>query len=150
MRITILTTLLLTFCYGQYKADLPRVDFPQELSNLSALESRSLLDPANFQMNHSFSMSMTTMGGLSMGVGAYTNHMSFLLKENLRLTTSFSLVKPALMQNFASQNDLIGQIYYGARLEYRPSENTILQLGFQTYPPYSNYNRPWNLVSGLR
>ena len=150
MRHTILSAMLLSICFGQFKTDLPRVDFPQELHNMTALESRSLFDPANFQMNHSFSMSMTTMGGLSMGVGAYTNHMSFLLKDNLRLTTNFSLVKPALMQNFASPNDLNGQIYYSAHLEYRPTENTIFQLGFQTYPPYSNYNRPWNLVSGLR
>jgi len=150
MRHTILLAMLLSICLGQFKTDLQRVDFPQELHNLTALESRSLFDPANFQMNHSFSMSMMTMDGLSMGMGAYTNYMSFILKDNLRLTTSFSLIKPTMMQNPNSPNLLDGQVYYGAQLEYRPTENTILQLGFQTYPRYSNYNRPWYLESGLR
>lgn len=150
MRHTILLAMLLSICLGQFKTDLQRVDFPQELHNLTALESRSLFDPANLQMNHSFSMSMMTMDGLSMGMGAYTNYMSFILKDNLRLTTSFSLIKPTMMQNPNSPNLLDGQVYYGAQLEYRPTENTILQLGFQTYPRYSNYNRPWYLESGLR
>jgi len=142
MRNTILFLFFISLVFGQFKADMQRVDFPEELQKMTALESRSLLDPARFQMNHSFSVSMMSMGGISAGMGTYTNYMSFLLRDNLRLTTSFSLVKPTMMQNLNSPNTLDGQIYYGAQLEYQPSENTLFQLGFQTYPAYSYYNRP--------
>jgi len=142
MRNTILFLLLISLVFGQFKADITRVDFPEELQKMTALESRSLFDPARFHMNHSFSMSMMNMGGISVGMGAYTNNMSFLLRNNLRLTTSFSLVKPTMMQDLNSPNTLDGQIYYGAHLEYQPNENTLFQLGFQTYPAYSYYNRP--------
>lgn len=150
IKITFSLVLLSGVLLAQFKSDIQRIDFPQELSNMNALESRSLFDPSRFQMNHNFSMSMMSMGGMSMGVGAYTNFMSFALRENLHLTTNFSLVKPSVMQAANSQNLLEGQVYYGAHLEYRPNDNTVLQLGFQTAPGYLNYFRPMNIASGNR
>ncbi len=150
IKLSILLVLIVGLCFGQFKTDVPRIDFPQELEKMSALESRSLFDPSRFMMNHSFSMSMISSSGLSMGVGAYTNNMTFLLKDNLRLSTSFSLVQTSMPGSPESSGMLDGQVYYGATLEYRPTENTVLQLGFQKSPSYYYYNRPLYLDPGIR
>ncbi len=140
-----LILVLAAVASAQFKTDLPRVDFPQEVQNMTALESRVLLNPNNFQMRHSFSMSMVSSGGLSRTVGAYTNSMTFLLRPNLRLTTSFSLVQPGISTNPGATNMLDGQFYYGAQMEFRPTENSLLQFGIQNYPAYNQYYRPWYL-----
>ncbi len=138
-----LSLLLIATCLGQFKSDVQRMDFPQELEKMTALESRSLFDPARLTMNHSFSMSMVSSGGMSMGLGAYTNNMTYLIKDNLRLNANFTLLKSSLNSNMNS-NGLLdnGQVYYGAELEYRPTKNTVFQIGFQKSPAYYHNYRP--------
>ncbi|MFH1853669.1 MAG: hypothetical protein ABIA75_15135 [Candidatus Neomarinimicrobiota bacterium] len=150
MKQILVFSLLVSLAAAQFKNDVPRVDFPAELENLQSADSGSLFDPSRFQMQHGFSMSMSSFGGQSFGVGAYTNYMSFLLRDNLRLTTNFSLIQPSMLSGVEAANRLDGQVGYGAQLQYQPRPNLLLEVGFQTYPRYLSYNRPWNLDSGLR
>lgn len=156
MKQKIILSLLLYGCLAtagaQYRSEAPRVAFPSAIEELQHREALSGLDPARFQMNHSFSISMLSSGGQSLGLGAYTNFMNFSLTSNLLLQTSISLLKPTSTGVGSNPNVLDGRILYGASLQYRPTTHTLLEFSLQNYPAYhtSRY-RPWHLLdTGIR
>jgi len=91
-------------------------------------------------MHHSFSMSTMSLGGQAMNVAAYTNIMTYELNHNLHLGTRFSLVQPTGMMgpgNYGLNNT---QFLYDANLQYRPSENTLIEFKMSNRPYYNRYN----------
>ena len=103
-------------------------------------ETVSLLDPSRFNIYHSFSMSTMSLGGQAMNVAAYTNIMTYELNHNLHLGTRFSLVQPTGMMgpgNYGLNNT---QFLYDANLQYRPSENTLIEFKMSNRPYYNRYN----------
>jgi hypothetical protein len=75
------------------------------------------------------------MGGMSVGVGAYTNSFSLALTPKMSLNTQVSLVQPTMggMQNQ-------GNVFYGVGLNYKASENSFLSFQINNYPTY--YQKP--------
>ena len=129
--VSLLTVALPT--YGQFRIDVPHQNIREFITGRP--EIPSLLDVQNFQIHHSFSMSMMNLGGMSVGVGAYTNSLSFVINPNLSLNTQISLVQPTMT---GQQNQ--GNIYYGVGLNYKASENSFLSFQINNYPTY--YRRP--------
>jgi hypothetical protein len=129
--LTLLAVVAPTF--GQFRTDAPHQNIRESITGGPVIPS--LLDAQNFQMNHSFSMSMMNMGGMSVGVGAYTNSFSLALTPKMSLNTQVSLVQPTMggMQNQ-------GNVFYGVGLNYKASENSFLSFQINNYPTY--YQRP--------
>ena len=134
-RIIIASTLLAVVSptFGQFRTDAPHQNIRESITGGPVIPS--LLDAQNFQMNHSFSMSIMNMGGMSVGVGAYTNSFSLALTPKMSLNTQVSLVQPTMggMQNQ-------GNVFYGVGLNYKASENSFLSFQINNYPTY--YQRP--------
>lgn len=128
---TLLAVVSPTFC--QFRTDAPHQNIRESITGGPVIPS--LLDAQNFQMNHSFSMSIMNMSGMSVGVGAYTNSFSLALTPKMSLNTQVSLVQPTMggMQNQ-------GNVFYGVGLNYKASENSFLSFQINNYPTY--YQRP--------
>lgn len=136
MKHILLSVLFGSLVFGQLKSDLPGLDLPQNMHILPPSSSFSLFNSNRFDMQHSFSMSMVSMGGQSIGVGSYTNSMSYYLMNNLRLRADITLMQPTFQSGLNPNNVLSGQMYYGAALDYQPTENTFLHISFHNYPTY--------------
>jgi hypothetical protein len=134
-KIIIASTLLAVVSptFGQFRTDAPHQNIRESITGGPVIPS--LLDAQNFQMNHSFSMSIMNMGGMSVGVGAYTNSFSLALTPKISLNTQVSLVQPTMggMQNQ-------GSVFYGVGLNYKASENSFLSFQINNYPTY--YQKP--------
>jgi hypothetical protein len=140
-KIFLLAALLPVIAMGQLKSDTdklifsPKSSFPENESIISFFDSDRLT------MNHVFSVQMMNFGRQSYSVGSYTNLMSYIINDNLRLRTSISFLQPG---NNAFTN-LLGanrnQLFYNALLDYKPTNNTLLQFGISNIPRYYNLNR---------
>ena len=103
-----------------------------------------------FSMNHNFGMNMMSFGGQSMSVGAYTNQMNYMIKDNLNLSTQFSLASSMGGVNPYAKNGFGGsQLYYGASLDYQPTENIFVKFSMNNYPRYG-YARPYSSLYHTR
>ena len=143
-------SILFTICLGQLRSSLPERTLPINSQGLSQVRILPLLDSSRLNMNHSFNISMMSAGNQSMTMGAYTNQMNYMLKDNLFLSTQFSLASPMGRMNPYANNGLNGaQLYYGASLDYKPMKNLFLKLSLNNYPR-NNYGRPLNRFYNIR
>ena len=142
-RIAILLVLS-AISTGQLRSSLPERTIPINSQGLSQARNLPLLDFNRLNINHSFDISMMSAGNQSMTMGAYTNQMNYMLKDNLLLSTQFSLASPMGGMNPYANNGLNGaQLYYGASLNYKPMKNLFLKLSMNNYPQ-NNYRSPFN------
>lgn len=135
-------TLLGSFAFGQFISHLPAQSLPTNLNGELEQSSIGFLNSNRFDMNHGFSVSMLNVGGHNMSMAAYTNQISYWAKDNLKLTANISLMQSTLPQlnqmNSSLENAQIG---FGARLDYKFSDNSHFTINFQNYP---TYQRPMN------
>ena len=148
-QITVLLVFI-TICLGQLRSSLPERTLPVNSQGLSQVRSLPLFDTNRLNMNHSFGISMMSAGNQSMTMGAYTNQMNYMLRDNLLLSTQFSLASPMGGMNPYANNGLNGaQLYYGASLDYKPMKNLFLKFSMNNYPR-NNYGRPFNRFYNIR
>lgn len=92
-------------------------------------------DPSRFTMGHSYSLSYTTARDMGYSLGEYTNSMQYQISDPLSIRLDLSLSHSP----FDSYGGKLGQELSGfrvkrAELNYRPSENTFLQIQFRQVP----------------
>ena len=136
----IIFSILCGGLWGQLKSQVPKQNAGAMITGNNLSTTVPLLDPTRFDMHHSFSMSTMSLGGQAMNVAAYTNIMTYELNHNLHLGTRFSLVQPTGMMgpgNYGLNNT---QFLYDANLQYRPSENTLIEFNMSNRPYYNRYN----------
>ncbi len=140
---------ILSIGFGQLKSDLVQNNvLPQGLSGSDG-SIGSLFNPSRFSMNHSFSMSMLSIGKQSIGIASYTNNMNFLLRDNLRVQTYLTFTQPNMISSKTQNPYSNSQLYYDAVLDYSPTNNTHFQVSFGNYPMYSRYQAsPFQLNRG--
>lgn len=150
LKYIIVIMTLLSIGFGQYKTDIQRDSdiFTNPVQETGLLSS--IFNPNRFNMNHSFSMSMMSMGSQSIGVASYTNNMNFNLRDNLKLQTYMTLMQPKMLSNTMSNPYANTQVYFNAALDYNPTPNTHLLISFGNYPSYYNsyYASPFRLTRG--
>jgi|TARA_B100001540_G_C15658477_1_gene574444 hypothetical protein len=140
----LLMSALTSLVMGQLRSNIPMKTLPVNTQGLSHAQNLSFLDPSRFSMNHSFGMNMMSFGGNSMSVGSYTNQMNYMIKENMRLSTNFTLASPMNGTNPYSKNGFGGsQLFYGANLDYQPTKNLFLKFSMNNYPRYG-YSQPYS------
>jgi hypothetical protein len=93
-------------------------------------------DPSQFSMRHSYSLSYSSIGGRGLSMGEYTNSMMYTISDPLSVRFDVSLMHSP----FDSYGGKFGKDYSGfrisrAELNYRPSENTYLQIQFRQARP---------------
>ena len=143
----ILHNCIIIFCilsgglWGQLKSKLPDQNSGTMITGNNITSTAPLLDSSRFNMQHNFSMSTMSLGGQAMNVAAYTNMMTYELNPNLHLGTSFSLIQPTGMMGPGNYGLNKAQFLYDANLQYRPSENTLIEFNMSNRPYYNRYNR---------
>lgn len=145
--LMVMLLVLSSVSYGQFRdqlSDKPNVDNslirPDDNEGLIL----GFINPANFSMRQSVSMSFSTMGGQSMALGMYTNSLSYRISNPLTLSANVSLLNSpysSLGNKFAQS---VNGIYLTrADLNYHPSNNFMIDLQFNQDPLYRYYN-PYN------
>jgi len=141
--ITFLTVFFLVLLFSinvqaQLKKDAEQPDFSNVLTTPNNNFLLGFLDPSKINMHHSFSMSYSGFSGQGMMLNTYMNTIDFELSENLYLQTNIGLMN--------SPYNTFGEDFYlndtklfgGAKLKYKFSEKSSLQLQFD-YSPYTYY-----------
>ena len=150
LRNIIVIITLVSIGFSQYRTDIERESglFTNPVQEAGLMNS--IFNPSRFNMNHSFSMSMMSMGSQSIGVASYTNNMNFTLRDNLRLQTYMTLMQPKIISSELANPYANTQVYFNAALNYNPTPNTHLLISFGNYPSYYNsyYSSPFRLNRG--
>lgn len=151
--LSIIFLLTVGLSFSQLKNQLP-----QDVNVGSAMlapRNNNLLfgffNPANFRMSHSYNFSYMTFGGHSLALGVYTNSMFYKISDPLSLQVDVSLThSPFNSFGRQFQNQFNGIYLSRAALNWRPSENTFINLEFRNLPtslylmnPYYGYYNSW-------
>ena len=100
----------------------------------------NFFNPNNFQMNHSVSMSYTSMGGNGLALSTYTNSMAYRISEGLNVEVDASLVaSPYSSFGQEHQNSINGIYLSRAQLNYSPTKNMHLSVQYLRPPPGTYY-----------
>ncbi len=94
------------------------------------------LNPDKLSMHHSFSMSYMSMGSAGgMMVNSYMNTINYQISNPLFLRLNLGIMNSPYnsFQNPALNNT---QFFGGAELFYRPTENSLIKVGFDVRPGY--------------
>jgi hypothetical protein len=97
----------------------------------------SLLNPNNLKMSHTMSFaSGINSSGNGFYQSAYTNHLLFNIKDNLKFNVDLSLVNQGSMThqnnlNFKSNDDNNSLVIPAFSMEYQPFENTRIYINYQ-------------------
>lgn len=114
---------------------------------LSKRPSLSLIDLSRLHMTQSYSLSFFSGSGQSGSVGLYSNTITYQLANPLTLTLNLGILHNpgSLLGNKSSNNSTT--FLPSGWLDWRPSKNFSMSIGFETIPAYRNgyYNagRSW-------
>ncbi len=114
----------------------------------------SLLNPNKVKMSHTMSFSSgVSSSGQGFYQSAYTNHLKFDLKENLKLNLDLSFVNQGTMThnnnfNIKGNNDNQNLVIPSFSMEYQPFENTKIYFEYRQVngSPFQSQRRndfPW-------
>ena len=103
-----------------------------------------LIDPNNFSMRQSYSLSYSSFGGRGLSLGVYTNSIFYRFSAPLDVQFDVSYVhSPFGGLGDAATKSLSGLYLSRAELNYHPSNNVWLQLQFRQLPNQYWYGDPY-------
>lgn len=145
--VTLLLILLPVLVSAQLKSQEKGVEISKILRygiSPVGLFSGSFLNSDKFHMSQSYSYSMSTFGGNSMGQAMYLNTMSYQFSDPLSFTLQWGYT---MNQSFGENKALgfnrnlpfsNGLFISGAQLKYKPTKNSELKIEFSRVP-YNSY-----------
>jgi len=139
---TIIVALLILplVAFGQLKKDTKLPDISDVISKPVNNFLLNFSDPSKFQMNHTLSMSFGMSGGNQILQNSYINTMLFSLSDKITLRTDLGILSTPY-HTFGDKSSLNDpQFFGGAELNYQVSENSFIQLRFESVPYSSYYN----------
>ena len=152
LNIIITIVISIVCASAQFRSDIPASSIPTningELNNNSNNNNYlTILDPSRFSLQQSFAMSIASNNRNSFSTAGFTNHISYMIYENLKLDADITIYKsqvPLHLQNNLS--DAI-DLSYNAGITYQPTKNSFLTLRFQKIPYYQRYQNhlPFNM-----
>lgn len=135
------TLLLLALSVGVAQGQMRSQQLPVPVSEQVRLAGgTSLLDPARLTMNHGFSLSFGSglLGG-SQSVGIYTNSLSYLVTDALRITSQIHVIQPTIGSLAGDPADGVS-LYYQTALNWQISDNVNFNLSLSNMPRYGRYH----------
>lgn len=131
-----------------------RADQPSTFDRTGAITKETqpagdekILGLFNFQMDHSYEMSMSSLGGNTYNQNFYTNTMHFLFNEDLYGRVDVG-VAHSPFGNSLMGNDQAQILVRNAELNYRLNDNTHFRVSFQQQP--AGYGYGYGYGSGQR
>jgi hypothetical protein len=134
--LIILLILSLPFMvFGQFKKQTELPAF-SEIVAKSSNTFLGFLNPEKFSMHHNISMNFMSFGGAgSMMINSYMNTINYRISDPLLLRLDLGIMStPYNSFNNPALNNT--QFFGGAELYYKPSENSLIKVGFDVRPGY--------------
>jgi len=134
---------------AQFKAQIPSESRPTITQSGPSIMSALFgwFDPERFHMRHSFQMSYQTLGGEGgFSLGTYTNSMLYQVTDNLnaRADVSFSFSPYNSFSKYGGAPSMFNKVYLSrAEINYRPTENMLLQVQYRQLPFSPFYYNPF-------
>jgi hypothetical protein len=128
--------------YGQFREELnkPKDVKSGIINNNPSSFLLGFINPANFTMNHSFSMSYSSFGSNGIALGVYTNSIGYKFNDKLNIQIDASIVNSPYSTFGSDYSQQINGIYLSrAQLNYKPSENTSITIQYRQLPYNYNY-----------
>lgn len=98
------------------------------------------INPDNFEMRHSVSVSYGSIGDQSLGMSMYTNSLRYRISEPLSVRADIAMMfSPFGSASSKFTQDLSGIFLRRASIDYRPSKDMQISLQFRS-DPYSLYD----------
>jgi hypothetical protein len=153
MKTVLLFIFLVTgLTFGQFRDELNKpIDLKAGITNNSPSSLfLDFINPQNFSMNHSFSLSYSAFSGGGMALGMYTNSLKYKFNDQLNIEADVSILNSPYNSFGKEFTDQINGVYL-SRLEmnYKPSDNfkVVLQysqMPMSYYSPYYGSSRYYN------
>ena len=124
-------------CFSQFKDKNIFKPSIQEgmINNNTPSLMLGFINPENFSMSHSYSMSYTTSGNNGLALGVYTNSLRYKFAENFNMQVDASLVHSPYSSFGKNYQDQINGIYLsGAQLNYQPWKDVNISVQYRNIP----------------
>lgn len=148
--------LVLSVINAQFKGEAEKpIDIKGSMINNTPSDFfLGFINPNNFSMHHSFSLSYSAAGSNGLALGVYTNSMAYKFNDKFNVELETSIVNSPYStfgKNFSKQ---INGVYLSrAQINYNPSKDVHFQLQFSNsplgyrgrygYSPFSSYYNPF-------
>ncbi|MBN1301711.1 MAG: hypothetical protein JW995_10900 [Melioribacteraceae bacterium] len=144
-RILLLVLFTSTVALAQFRSDLDKpADIKSSITNYTPSGFLlGFINPQNFNMQHSVSMSYSTFGGHGIALGVYTNNMSYQFSDNLNIEADISFVNSPYSSFGENHAKSLNGIYLSrAQLNYQPWKDFKVTFQYLSLPPgyYGGYN----------
>ncbi|MEX0686858.1 MAG: hypothetical protein WD267_10565 [Balneolales bacterium] len=128
---------------AQFKADAPS---SLDRTGAVTMETEPVGDDKflglfNFQMDHSYEMSMSSVGGNTYNQNFYTNTMHFDFNNNLYGRVDLGLAHSPFGNSMMGNDQSTQILVRNAELNYKLNDNTRFRLSFQQQPAGYGYGR---------
>ena len=103
-----------------------------------------LINPENFRMSQSVSMSYENFGGVGIGLTMYTNSLQYRIADPLTVSADVSLMySPFNTLPTGMKNQFNGVFLQRAQVDYAPSKDLHISLLYRDCPGASYLNSPY-------
>ena len=136
-KIILILLLVSSVAFAQFKKDLEKpIDIKGGITNYSPSSFLlGFINPQNFDMHHSVSMSYSAFGGQGIALGVYTNNMSYKFNDNLDVEADVSFVNSPYSSFGEDHAKSLNGIYLSrAELNYRFSDDFKVSLRYNQLP----------------
>jgi len=142
--VSLLVVLMAASVWGQLadQAEMEEINRATVLGIKPAVSPFSLIDLSRVKWSHSYSVGFFSGGSYSGSMGLYNTSMLYEFSSKLSLTVNLGIAHNtgAIWGDGSADPNLLP----GFRLDYHPSENFRMSLGFQRYSGYVPYTyRPY-------
>ncbi|MBN2105437.1 hypothetical protein JW835_15465 [bacterium] len=134
--VAVLMILLISLSvFSQDLTDKKSVFKPSELVQKPSGFLNYLIDPAKFEMSHSYSLSYLSSGDRSTNVGLYLNTMTYRFSDPLLMQLRIGYMHQPFGGDRSTLSSQQGNFFLqGAHLLYRPTKNMIISFDYESYP----------------
>lgn len=154
-KITFLTLIILVIGVSTSNAQLREAqsrmaDYMGPVIKQHESRAGNLGNLFNMQMDHSYSMTFSSLGGQLQNLNAYTNTMRFFFTDRLTGRLDISLLHSPFGNSYMNHDNQTGIgadiIIRNAELDYQLGENSHIRVQFQQLPSYGyGYGiSPWS------
>jgi len=139
-RLTILTAVILLvligISFGQMADQAEIQSVKEDYLGLDPVSKPfSLIDLSKIHFSHSYSFNFFSGGGTSGSMGLYTGSIFYEISNSLSLDVQLGIAHdPGAM--FSNSVETDAAFFPAARLDYHPSNNFNISIGFESRPVY--------------
>ncbi len=134
--------------FAQFKdPGFPTTDVKDGIINNSSNSLFGFINPDNFQMKQSYSLSYSSFGSQGLALGVYTNSMMYKFSNNLNVQLDASIIHTPYSTFGKNFNNNLNGIYISkAAVNYQPSKDFSISIQYRNLP-YSYYS-PYSYYGG--